>query len=413
MRVVVLLLFALVTCSLAHNDKACGWELRPSKGYPPMPRDQGAMFYRNGKLYVFGGYTEVVAPGYNDVTKQVFMNDFFSWNVSSGEWQQILPLNSTSIWPPARALFCGVYDSTTDSFYVSGGVDYTSDFTFVAFYFDTWKYSFATKQWYNLTNGVTPPALGGMACDSDDQHIWWSGGATIGAEERRYPRTDLWKYTISTNTWSQEYPNFWPNCTGDYTTCVTPYPRQQHAISVVDGNILLYYGTSFSDPSLPGEQVTIPLKDVWVYTTSTKQWSKRNSIDAPDRDFGAFTKLQGSTLQRGSIILRGGENRGNFTTSDVCDPAADCDYALVPKSETYVYDIPTGIWSQLEIGDGYQSPPNRKGMITSFVPSDRHSNNPLKNNVVCSWGGTDFYGFNGIGSIRNPYMWCLDEIHIF
>lgn len=411
------LLSITITLSTASNDASCGWSREDIRGRTPDPRDEGLFLTMDEETIVYGfGYPEVVALGYNDLSSQVFQNDLWVLNVTSNTWTELQPVGAV---PPPRALGCWVYDPYTHAVYVSHGVQYPPDFSVFNFWTDgMWKYSFASNTWTNLSPANMPPGSGGMTCDIDPAtgNIWWMGGAILNTTDgKRYPSNAVWRYNIAANNWFLEKAQAWPNCPHNgtaYTSCNAPFPRQQHEAHVLsDGTMLVVGGTAFSDPALSGDQLNIPLADVWIYKFSTKVWTQKPSLNTyPSsviHEFVASVVLNGAESNDGIFYSIGGDAQGDKTQATECDPSAVCIFPVTPTNDIYKYDLKKNKWSVVDTN--FNMPQLRKTHAAAVCDSD-HPRKPEKACELRVTGGTNFWGFDGVGSYRYRDVYALREL---
>jgi hypothetical protein len=189
--------------------------------------------------------------------------------------------------PPALYEPCEWTD-LSGNFWLCGGFWTNGNGSTGYIYGDLWKYNISTNEWtwmkgsglpddsghYGI-QGIPSPnnypsaRLRGAASWTDNQgNLWMFGGDFLGS------RSDLWKYTISTNEWTWIKGDSIPNQHGNYgvqgipSIFNNPRCREEAATSWTDnsGDLWLYGGADFST----GGGF---LNDLWRYNISTNEWT--------------------------------------------------------------------------------------------------------------------------------------------
>ena len=146
----------------------------------------GMVAIGNGDLLVFGG------RAYQG-TAEVFLNDTWIFNTSSGEWREL-----TGPAPLARSQYALAYDSTRGEVLLFGGY-VGSTFT----YGDTWLFSVEEESWRRLEPDVAPTARAGSVMTFDpaaEVYFMFAGAETPPAAE--LPEMETWSFDPDRRTWS-------------------------------------------------------------------------------------------------------------------------------------------------------------------------------------------------------------------
>jgi len=162
-------------------------------------------------LYVFGGRTDSGTS-----------NDLWRWDAQSNTWAN---LNPTGGPPPARTGCTAVWDTSAGILLVFGGAKQTSGEELLD---DLWRYSPATNSWTQLSpSGGPPPSRysHGAIWDALNSQMLVFGGYGAGV------RNDLWSYRPGANTWSEVSP-----------AGSTPPPARTTFGSAWDGSGMVIFG---------------------------------------------------------------------------------------------------------------------------------------------------------------------------
>lgn len=144
------------------------WSIVKPIGTIPPPRSGAASVVVRGILYIFGGYGGGASSGRLD--------DFYSYNFTSGEWREVEVLSEER---PACRENNGVVIGESDNVYLFGG------YNGAAWLNDLWCYSIKTKKWTCLQessdsidsnggdaiDGITGRGFGGRARSSSDTSL--------------------------------------------------------------------------------------------------------------------------------------------------------------------------------------------------------------------------------------------------
>ena len=184
----------------------------------------------------------------------VALNDLWKYDVTNNIWTQLIS-NGAFGSPSARAS-SAVWSDNKDSIYLFGGRTYSTVTN------DLWKYSISKNSWTQLiANGVngSPPAR--------FESLQWSdnigNGYVFSGDQRLYSNiNDLWKYDISLNTWIQIMPQ-----SGQNVVCA-----RSGAVSWIDniGNAYVFSGLD----GMCNNLWWVLLNDLWRYNIISNTWTK-------------------------------------------------------------------------------------------------------------------------------------------
>jgi hypothetical protein len=161
--------------------------------------------------------------GGQDITTGFGRNDLWKYDIGANTWTEFTPANP----PPFRDRFGGIYDPINQDFIVFGGYNAVSGPLN-----DLWKYSIPNNTWTQLSPSGGPPAARlrfHVAIDSHNRCLYLFGGHDGTAY-----RNDLWKYDIAANTWTEiSATGGPPSARANHHTCYDPWSR----------NIIIHGGT--------------------------------------------------------------------------------------------------------------------------------------------------------------------------
>jgi len=106
------------------------WRSVKAKGVPPAQRTSHASVIKNGKMYVFGGYS-----GEN------YLNDLWEFDIQTETWTDISE-QCTGDRPAPRSRFCAAVHG--DHMYILGG------WNKIGYFEDLYAYSFSQKSWTSV-----------------------------------------------------------------------------------------------------------------------------------------------------------------------------------------------------------------------------------------------------------------------
>jgi N-acetylneuraminic acid mutarotase len=256
-----------------------------------------------GNLWLFGGTNTTYR--FNDLWK--FQPGTNAWTWIKGSQFPDQPSNygtrgqeSVDRIPGARSA-ASTWTALDGTVWLFGGYGYASD-NQPGWLNDLWKYNPATGNWTWMhgtqqinqagvygTQGLgaagnTPGARQNAATWVDSGNNLWMFGGYIGANGAEL-FSDLWRYSLLTNTWTWVAGSNTSNQTGVYGTPGVPaaanHPGARFGSGTwvdQDGRFLLFGGTGYSTSTLGS------LNDLWAFDASTLNWvweKGSNGVNAP------------------------------------------------------------------------------------------------------------------------------------
>jgi glucose/arabinose dehydrogenase/N-acetylneuraminic acid mutarotase len=242
----------------------------------PVGRHEAVGTVANGKLYVFGGFTENLRH----------RNDVWSYDPGSDEWKRLADV------PQPLSHGSAVVDG--DKIYVAGmfqGPDHHADGTT-----DIWVYDIGENEW---SKGVSlPKPRGAAVIVKEGRSIHFFGGLVPG---RGSNGTEHWVLNLDGGT--------------SWTTAA-PMPNPKDHLSAVElgGKIYAIGGEHL------GNDITNNQSDVHVYDPKTDKWKQLASLPVPWSHHTSSTVVVG-----GRILVLAGETNGRVHLKRVMqyDPATD------------------------------------------------------------------------------------------
>lgn len=264
--------------STGENDVRIQWEQIKSSG--PVGRIPAASVVCDGKLFIFGGETDVKSTDPMVVNR--YLNDLwvFTPSGSSGRWSQLSPESNSSLVPSRRVASSMVCTSGTLT--VFGGVTKNSDdFNDVG---DVWSFDVRRKRWTKVQEesgsvGGPGPLSAHVAVltDKDLDAMLVFGGHN----EKTGKTNDIWIFSLRQHSWSLQKPPF------------SPSPRNFHtAVSLPHTAAFKTWG-GVDDPN------------VWKFDLVTRRWS----IAGPSMDYRSGrmgTLLDGKLFSFGGLKITAG-----------------------------------------------------------------------------------------------------------
>ena len=253
-----------------------------------------------GNLWLFGG--KLIPAG---STEGSYRNDLWKQSIAAGKWTWVngsKELNVTSRFSPqgvgaawnapgARAGSATWIDAG-GNLWLLGGRGYGNlDFGLLS---DLWKWNTITGQWIWMagptghdqpgtygTRGVAAPGNrpgareGAVSWTAAGGDLWLFGGEGLDENGSRGALNDLWKWNVSSGTWTWVAGSKGLGQAGTYGTRGltaagnTPGARARaSAWSDAAGNLWLFGGTGSGISGVPGG-----LNDLWRMSLSTGQWT--------------------------------------------------------------------------------------------------------------------------------------------
>lgn len=291
----------------SYQSGAYGTLGTPAAGNVPGARvDALGWTDKSGLLWLFGG------DGVDTNGNRGYLNDLWVFNPSTHEWTWMggsstcnQPGVSGTLGMPAAGNIPGSRQyavSWTDrsgDFWLFGGEGFGATGGSGALD-DLWKFSFSTKEWAWMGEGVPFGVYGTLGVPADGNvpggrvgatswtdsggHLWLFGGVDL------YTLDDLWEFNPLTNEWvwmggSAEvacYPNHGDSCgqTGVYGTLGTPTAgntpgsRSDPASWTDSSGILwLFGGAKVVGTAYGGNQCCGNPNDLWMFNPSTNEWA--------------------------------------------------------------------------------------------------------------------------------------------
>lgn len=404
----------------------------------PGARDYSATWTdANGYLWMFGGY------GY-DVSVQGYLNDLWRFDPNTNQWtwkRGDNTINKYGIYgtkgvaapnnQPGSLYASMSWTDKNGNLWLFGGFGYSSaDFGFLN---DLWKFDPLTGNWTWVngsnaagvkavygTKGVAAPTnrpgsrYGGLTWIDQDGNLWLFGGYGNDGSSTGI-LNDLWKYNITTNTWTWMKGNNTIGKPGIYgTQGVTAENNQPGAryLSNVwtdkSGNFWLFGGYGY-DQSKQGI-----LNDLWKFDPRTNNWTWMKGDKISDQ------KAEYGKQEIPNTLNRPGARYVSVSWSDVTgDLWLFGGYGYDEVNSGYLndlwkFDIATSTWTWMK-GDTLVDQVAVYG--TQGVPA--HTNKSGSRNSCISWtdnsgnlwmfGG---YGFDQTTSGVLNDLWRITELHI-
>jgi len=230
--------------------------------------------YASRSVYVPSSNSMLIFGGQGS---SAFLNDLWSYSISSNSWTQL----NSSTSPSVRAGHTAIYLSSSNSMLVFGG------YTGGGWLNELWSYNISSNSWTQLNSSTSPSVR------SENTAIYLSSSNSMlvfGGYTGASWVNDLWSYNISSNTWVQLNP---PN--------PLPSARAGHtAVYVSSSNSMLVFG---------GYNGASWLNDLWSYNISSNTWSQLNPPNPlPPGRFGHVAIYDSSN----SMFIFGGDGNYNY-----------------------------------------------------------------------------------------------------
>ena len=210
------------------------------------------------------------------------LDTFYRYNPVNERWDTYPPP-----MPAAEAKASAVYYPATNSIYVFGGVNSSTDVVTDA----TRVFDITANTWSSAANMPGPRHSMAAGYDSANQRMYLVGG--YDTADPASAQTTVWEYNPAANTFTTRAPI--PHAVGG-------------AASGVIGNHFYVAG---------GQDASGAIIDlVWDYSVATNSWSAGASVPTP-------TNAAGSAVANGRLWIFGGETPGAATgTTTAYDPGA-------------------------------------------------------------------------------------------
>lgn len=223
---------------------------------------------------------------------------------STSSWSTMSPSSTSQPCPAARSYHCLANDGN-DIIYLHAGCPATGRLS------DLWSFTISSQTWTELASAPDPPR-GGTSITYTGVNLYRMNG--FDGTKEQGGSLDI--YDPSSNTWSTQ--TYLPNGTSG------PEPRSVSALLSLkiggEPSLVTLFGER--DPSSLGHQgAGKMLADVWVYSLRAQTWSKTNvSGDAdglPDARgwFAADVATRATGTE--SILIHGGLGESNERLGDI------------------------------------------------------------------------------------------------
>ena len=271
-----------------------GTQLVPSITNNPGARIYGHLSWVDtaGDLWMFGGYGYDVNGNFNE------LSDLWRFHIATNEWTWMkgpntggntgtfgtITVEAATNNPPCRCETGTAWIDNSNHLWLFGGVNTSS-----GAYNDMWRFNIATNNWTWMkgSNTVNQPAVYGTINVPDPANVpsarWSFGrwkdsngdlylfGGTNGLQVGPSVYNDLWRYTVSTNTWTWVSGTNIPDDPGTIgTQCVPsvnnvpPSRFENRACWTRQGDNFVLFG---------GSGTVNTFDDMWNYNVATREWT--------------------------------------------------------------------------------------------------------------------------------------------
>lgn len=286
-----------------------------TKGVPAPGNNPGAREFMmswtdaSGNFWLFGG------DGFPASGAIGRLNDLWRYNPTTNEWTWMHGANvigqngiygtqgiSAPANTPGARFGSAKWVDATGNLWLCAGYGFPAS-GLAANLNDLWKYNIASNEWtwmnglntgnqYGIygTKGVAAPGnypgarefpVGWTDKNGD---LWFFGGGGYPAAGSQGLLQDLWKYTITSNTWTWMNGSNLINVGGVYNSINVASPNtlpggRYASAAWTDqiGNLWLFGGTGYTNLPFPGR-----LNDMFMYNISTGEWSWEHGNPAND-----------------------------------------------------------------------------------------------------------------------------------
>lgn len=254
----------------------------------------------SGNFWLFGG------NGLDDFGNNGYLNDLWRYNPTNQQWTWIkgdnliaqigvygTPSVSAASNKPGGRTETAQWRDNQGNIWIFGGYGHDG-LSSLGLLNDLWKYDPLLNQWTwmkgsNTTNGAavygtvnvssisnTPGPRKGAATFNDNAgNLYLFGGIGTGSNSTYGSLNDLWRYTISTNSWTWINGSNVVNQNGSYgalnTASVSNSPGSRSNTSSwkdAAGNFWMFGGDGY-DAQIPTKSF---LNDLWQYDLTTNMW---------------------------------------------------------------------------------------------------------------------------------------------
>jgi len=354
--IVLLSLAVLVSCNSdpLHNLK---WKQITPHNAGPVGLGAHTMVIIDNNAYIWGGNHE-------DLIGNVWTYPDLHWrfNFDTKLWY------SLATGPSGRAFHCVAKDEVNQKIYIYGGIVIPADFSFIDPKGDFWVYDIASNNWTEIITDVNPGIristqmvfLGGF--------IYMFGGndAIIADPFTLRANNDLWRYSISSNTWTLIRAG---------GAAGSPPIRQSHIVelSILNGHNTLLISAGLGNVSI--EAPTEHLHDTWYYDIQLDTFTNVTSNNLSNTINGGIGMQTGGCTTSYAIndphfaIAFGGDEPGGTE--------CNTNFNQNPTNKTFIFDFNSQSWRTIFPSKPAGFPVNLK----------RHSSDIYQDRTFMMWGG--------------------------
>jgi len=258
------------------------WKELITTGTPPTPRGYEVTFLRGNSLYV------VLGGSYNSSFGNIVQtNEMHALDLTTNIWSLVSYSGSNA--PGGLFGAAGFYDQTSDSLYISGGIN----FIYFAVKADTWVFQFSTSTWTKLTLSTAPSGRydTSYAYNTRTRKFYVYAGETVVFTQYGpsfvIPTDIFWVFDVASQTWTELFPS----------ACPTPRNNGNGMVYIPgilnSGYLLIYGGDIGGGPTCPFWYLQNSQTDTWVYDISANKWTQLPFTSTPPALKRAGTVLYG------------------------------------------------------------------------------------------------------------------------
>ncbi len=279
---------AALAASIPVETLAQSWvELTPASGPAPAARRNASAVYDpvDNRMVIYGGFGTS------------YLGDIWAFDIDTETWSDLTPSSGPA--PAARLTPASVYDPTGHQMIMWSGQSFGSTFLN-----DVWSFDFDTHTWSQYAPTGGPPNIRyGVGYTWDPvahDLVTFAGFTNMGRFH------DVWRFNDQAVTWT------------DVSPATGPLERCLHAACYdAVGHRMIMYG---------GQNNNGPLGDLWALDLNTDTWTDITPATNPAARY--FTALVYDAANRRATMF-GGQT------------------LLGATSESWVFDLWTGAWTQL------------------------------------------------------------------
>jgi hypothetical protein len=162
---------------------------------------------------------------YGGIPTTGYVNDLFKYDIAGNTWTQLSPTGGP---PNSTSYLDSAYDPVSHALWIFGGKHVIGG----ANLNDLWKYDIAANSWTQLSPSGTPPSARlRVMMVYDVAHAL----LVFGGQDASVYLNDLWKYDITADSWTQISPSgTLPHVRGD----------SNRAFDHINGDFIIFGGTS-------------------------------------------------------------------------------------------------------------------------------------------------------------------------